>query len=270
MVMSKDDFLKYARSSAASRVLQSQGFTGYSENNDGRNETAGINLYGSTESYDESNGESDQDSGTIQYSDASSIGWEQESDRSVQFRNGSGYGSFDGIGNYDLPIRNVRIDDGEYNQRTESGIAGHTTKKRTTLFDKAGKIFGNKLPPKDPIKKQIVTTTIRKVLTIAEVNKNREKLIHLMLLTSEHMDHAISAVTKGHHEIEIWSNLERIDCEILVDAYLAAGQKSARVAVMVRKTIEYSEKAQLGVILVPRIYKSIVYMVKTGISVQLM
>ena len=266
--MTKEDFLKYARTSSANSrsAYQSERPEINYTSIDVGDETTRYDVQRADEGYDGSIRESGGESEELRYTGSGAFRGEQRSDRTVQFSDGSGDGTVDEYGGYDLPIRNISPDTSQPYQSVQSGTT-RVTKKRTTLFDKAGKMFGNKLPEK--AKKQVVTTTIRKLLTIAEVSKNREKLIHLLLVSSEHMDHGISAITKGHREVEIWSSLERVDCEILVDAYLSAGQKSERIAGMVRKTIEYSEKAQLGIILVPRVYRSIVYMITTGLDIRL-
>jgi hypothetical protein len=175
-------------------------------------------------------------------------------------------GDANGVRYADIPIRN--IDAGSY--QPASNIRGNgnrttpTVKTRVSLIDRmAGSLKKPSIKPKAAIPRKLGG-----LLTALEVTKNRQKLIIVVLWTSENMDNAIIAISKGHKPVEIWSNITHDDAEIIVDAMLEAGQKSIYAAERVRQVINYYAYARLGTILGPRSYLTLVHLFVEGISLK--
>lgn len=157
-------------------------------------------------------------------------------------------------------------------QRPTEPVPVKTVKARSSFLDNAiGKVSrATSKPTKakvDTINK--VAGVTRKLLTLQEIANNKPILIKLILWSSDNIDHGFEAITKGHRPVEIWSNLEFSDVEILVDAILEMGQKSEKAATAVRQIMEYEKKGQLLVILAPRIAKSIMHLFANGIDLRM-
>lgn len=122
--------------------------------------------------------------------------------------------------------------------------------------------------------KQGTTKTKKKVvegrkLTDAEAIRLRPKMIEYILWQSEHLDQFIIATTVGHDgTIEIWGDLDDAEAEILVDYLIARGKVSVRTANTVRYVSSFIDKIKLGLILGPRVYKTIRIYMERGLSLR--
>ena len=107
-----------------------------------------------------------------------------------------------------------------------------------------------------------------KKLTDTETVKLRPKLIEYLTWQTEHMDQFIIATTVGHdHDIEIWSDLSEAEIEILADFLLNRGKQDIRTANTVRYISEIMDKIKLGIILAPRVYRTIMIYIERGFSI---
>ena len=265
---SKQEFLNYARREASKSRSRPQ----YAPDDYEGTSSTGSDVWGAVSSYDgsieseygSSQTEQSTDFGVAEreqsFNGSQSADYQRYSGGEPEWDT-SGDGAFDSSGSIDIPIRNVG---GDSYDIAES-VPTRTTKRVSPVDKVFGNIFGRQKAPPQP--KAISVT--RKLLTLAEVAKYRPGLIKLIMFSSDHMDDGISAITKGHRPVVIWSNIELPDAEILADSFLDAGQKSAYVAEKVRWVIEWEKKVQAGIILAPRVYKTIVYTVVTGLSFQL-
>lgn len=181
--------------------------------------------------------------------------------------NGSGYDSGTvgaGYGVYDTPDPIT-----EYNPIRPTNISVQTTKTRTTLLDKFNKrTSGRSLPQGKNAKAATAVKQLEKVLTLAEVSRFRPIIIDFLYHSTDYIDNAISAITKGHKEVEIWSSLEMVEIEMIVDMFTQMGTKSATAAKAVRTVAAYSTRLQVAVILIPRVYQTIVYTLTNGIDLR--
>lgn len=121
----------------------------------------------------------------------------------------------------------------------------------------------------EPDKKKIgKKATVRK-LTDAEIIQLRPKLIESLIWQSEHMDQFIEATTKGHESVTIWSDLDRDEIEIVADFLLERGKKSERTAQVVRNMSTLMLRIKLGMISLPRAYKTFATYIERGFSISL-
>lgn len=104
-------------------------------------------------------------------------------------------------------------------------------------------------------------------LTDAEVIKMRPKLIQLIVWQSEHLDEFISATTRGHAPVEIWSTLDYDDAEILADYLISRARVDERAAVAVRYAATIMDKIKLGIIVGPRLYQTMLTYFDRGFSI---
>lgn len=272
MPRSKEDFLDYARN-ARRKSNRPTGATEYTPDNNEGDADPSLDIRGATSSddgaaeveYRSEQAEQRTDSWTpasIENSNGNKSTDYTGDSGGVEEFDGSGYDSPNVDGGYDLPIRNYSsVDYQPYQPVQQSG-----KRTRVSFLDgllKKGTDRQKSLPAQKAI------TATRRFITLAEVAKYKPGMIRLIMFSSDHMDDGITAITKGHQPVSIWSTIETPDAEILADAFLEAGQKSAAIAEKVRWVMEWEKKVKVGIILAPRIYRSIVYTVITGISVQL-
>lgn len=277
MGRNKQDFVNYAksftgRSNVGGAITESNIIIE-------RNENVSGSLWGANERDDQSDEISGGISEAAQYASGEFARQEQGNYTGIYGGDASSYGvtdtdgqsnSFDGNGGYSSR---------EYTEAIPGniGYGGATSlaqpkirRTRTSLVDNTIKAIGNKLPHGKQKQQAVAASPVaRKLITLAEVSKYKPILVALILSTSESLDNGISAITRGHREIEIWSNLEYSDAVILADLFLDAGQKSIQIASQIRLVIEYQKKAKALIILVPRLYKSVMYTVLTGIDIRM-
>ena len=121
-------------------------------------------------------------------------------------------------------------------------------------------------PKKETTKKE---TAGAKRLTDTEIIKLRPKMVEFLLWQSEHMDQFIIATTKGHDPaIEIWSNLTRDEAEILADYFISRGRLDSRAATFVRTASTIIDRLRLGVIILPRLYQTLLVYGDKGFSIK--
>lgn len=281
MARTKGDFLSYAKSGVRPGTGPGVIEIDDASFNDG-NENSGSDLYGTNESYDEpasitspSSGRSLQTSYYDLGNEQGAVGVQQDEDGGIYGEYSSSNGITPDSGIRDIPIRNVNT--GAY--PIISSVSGPTRtvkKKRVNTIDKLLGVAGNKLPRSKTTKKtnaapaqQSTQKVMRRFLTLIEVNDYRRGLINIVMWSSDHLDDGLTAITKGHRQVNIWSSMEWSDAEIIVDAFLEAGQKSEYWASAVRQVVEYSKKAQLLAIVTPKLYFTIMYLVTTGIDLRL-
>lgn len=104
-------------------------------------------------------------------------------------------------------------------------------------------------------------------LTDTEAVRLRPKLIEFIIWQSEHLDDFISATTKGHAPIEIWSTIDRDDAEIIADFLISQAKVNDGAAVAVRYAATIMEKIKLGIIIGPRVYHTMMAYIERGFSI---
>lgn len=108
-----------------------------------------------------------------------------------------------------------------------------------------------------------------KLFSESEVKNKRNDLIETILWQSEHMDQFIIATTKGHDKsIVIWGDIDRSDAGVIADYLLTRAKTDRRVAHAVRAMLDIKNRIQLGLILVPRAYRSITIYLERGLSIR--
>lgn len=116
-----------------------------------------------------------------------------------------------------------------------------------------------------PQKKQTIQG---KRLTDTEAVRLRPKIIEYITWQTEHMDQFIIATTVGHDpSIEIWSDLSEAEIEIVADYLIARGKTDVRTANAVRYISEVMDKIRMGVIIAPRVYRTIMIYIERGFSI---
>lgn len=109
-----------------------------------------------------------------------------------------------------------------------------------------------------------------KTLSDGEALRLRPKLIEYMIWQTEHMDQFIIATTVGHDpSIVIWSNLSVDEIEIIVDYLLSRAKFDARTASAVRYASVFLDRIKLGLIILPRVYYTVMAYVTRGLSISL-
>lgn len=83
------------------------------------------------------------------------------------------------------------------------------------------------------------------------------------------MDVAISAVTKGHRDVVIWSSIEQKDAYIVVDMLQQEAQHSLKAAAAVEYIMRMRLRIKAGQILLPRVAATLVYIFTTGVSIRI-
>ncbi len=139
-------------------------------------------------------------------------------------------------------------------------------KTRSSWFDKQVNNLTNIARKAKPAR--VVKTGARKFLTIAEVQRDRQKLYTVIEWTTENMDVALKSISKGHEEVVIWSNMTSTDMYILTDFLMEQGQRIEIAATAVRQMVTYYDKARVGLIVGPRVYLTIMHLVDKGISLR--
>lgn len=279
MSRSAEDFINEARANSANqRANLFEGISNDDNSSDGGDEITWRDIQQTNASYDGSNAISGATFGTGYESNqgfngaiGSSFKTERDEERGIL----NEYSSSNTVNEYDsgsdYPVRNYQPSSSEP-VRTVPGSATRVIKKRGNMLEGMVSSIREKIPRSTSTKKSSLNTVAgvtRKFLTLQEITHNKPLLIRTVMWTSEHLDYGIEAITKGHQSVEIWSNIEYDDAEILVDAFLEAGQKSERWASAVRQVMDYEKRIKLGTILIPRAVKSIVHLFTYGIDVRI-
>lgn len=109
-----------------------------------------------------------------------------------------------------------------------------------------------------------------KTLSDGEALRLRPKLIEYMIWQTEHLDQFIIATTTGHDpSIVIWSDLSVDEIEIIVDYLLSRAKSDARTASAVRYASVFLDRIKLGLIILPRVYYTVMAYVTRGLSISL-
>lgn len=137
-----------------------------------------------------------------------------------------------------------------------------------SIFAPYGKILksdivesGNTLP-----KNKVLV--VEKKLTDAEKLGYKEKLVEFFLWTSDHMDEAITATTRGHKPVEIWSSISKDEAELLADYMLNRAKSDPKMAKVVRQIVTFMDKIRVAVIILPRMYATAMYYLQEGFSIR--
>lgn len=108
-----------------------------------------------------------------------------------------------------------------------------------------------------------------RVLTNAEADELRPRLIQYLTWQSEHADDFIMATTVGHQPVVIWSNMDDAEIEIVADFLIARGKKDVRVAEGVRLAAEILDRIKVAFIVLPRAYQTINTYFSRGFDVKI-
>ena len=105
-------------------------------------------------------------------------------------------------------------------------------------------------------------------LSDVEAARLRPKLIEYLLWQTEHMDQLLIAITSGHQPVEIWSTMDKTDCEIIAEFMIVRGRQDAKAAQAVRYLSVFIDRLRLGMIILPRMYQTAILMFTRGISIR--
>lgn len=122
--------------------------------------------------------------------------------------------------------------------------------------------------PKVDEGKKSTSGSKHKPLSEQEARGYRENLIDVLLWQSEHMDNIITATTKGHQPVVIWSDIDRDDATTIADFLLEEGKKSTRAATLVRNMVDLRRRIQVGLITIPRAYKTMQVYFNRGLGIR--
>lgn len=107
-------------------------------------------------------------------------------------------------------------------------------------------------------------------LSEAEAAQLYPKLIQYIKWQSEHLDQFIIATTKGHDPtIEIWSDLDDAEIEILADYLIGRGRRDGTTAQAVRFAGEVLDRIKVAIIVLPRVYRTVNIYLARGLDIQI-
>lgn len=106
-----------------------------------------------------------------------------------------------------------------------------------------------------------------RVLNDAEILKYKPRLIDFILWSSEHLDEFIQATTISHIPVEIWSDIDKEEAEVLADFMLARGKVHAGSANNVRNIIIFMDRLKVYTIVGPRTVKTAMTYWNEGIAI---
>lgn len=257
-----------------------------------------LSKYGSVDSYLESlrsknnGGRSEQpqsNAGTSNFSDtlrdtirgsthsnreASTDG--RRTDETVYRPDGSSESATRSTGSFAEQLRHVDHVVTRDNSRTNQYQRPATEANRKSKWSGIGNVYqryrealkGDKVVDADKPAAKKKTTSSK--LTDTEVIKLRPKLIEYFVWQTEHFDQFIIATTVGHDDsIVIWADLSYDEIEIIVDYLLSRGKTDARTATAVRYASVMLDRVKLGLIVLPRMYKTFMIYMTRGFSIKL-
>lgn len=160
-------------------------------------------------------------------------------------------------------IRPPRSDSSVYQSKRPTGKSLWSGIKNTA------KQYSDALTTDTPKKSKSAATkkTTSRKLTDIEAIKMKPKLIEYIIWQSEHLDDFISATTKGHEVVEIWSNLDHDDAEIIADFLISRAKVNETAAIAVRFGAEMMDKIKLGIIIGPRVLSTMKVYLERGFSI---
>jgi hypothetical protein len=107
-----------------------------------------------------------------------------------------------------------------------------------------------------------------KTLSAEEASRLRPRLIEYITWQSEHLDSFIIATTKGHDPtIEIWGNMDEAEIEILTDYLLSRARHDPVTAQAVRFASEILDRIKVGIIVLPRVYRTVTLYFARGLDI---
>lgn len=109
---------------------------------------------------------------------------------------------------------------------------------------------------------------VYKAFTAKEREERKSQLISAFVDLFELLDQAITATTKGHEDVVIWSDMDELEIAILIEPLLTSAMFSEKGAKRVMSIIESHQKLKVGLILAPRFYQTIVKYATLGFSVK--
>lgn len=112
--------------------------------------------------------------------------------------------------------------------------------------------------PKQILKKlfQKKEETVARPLTDQEATSLKEKFKAALRDYFSYADEFLYATVKGHPRVEIWGDMDDEELAILADAWVAGAKRSAIIASSIRGAVQAHRNLKLGLILLPRFYKT--------------
>lgn len=101
-------------------------------------------------------------------------------------------------------------------------------------------------------------------LTQDEANTLRPFLLEAVRTYSDYADDAITHSNRDHVTAEIWSTMDDKEIACVVDTLLMGGRKSAQIAFVAREMVRLWRMVQVGVILIPRWFKTMRFYTENG------
>jgi hypothetical protein len=142
-------------------------------------------------------------------------------------------------------------------------------KVRTSKFDQVFSYLGRKKNSQPSKTRKTQSKNGTRLLTSAKATQQRDVLCQFFLDCTDNMDVAISAVTKGHRDVVIWSSIEQKDAYIVVDMLQQEAQHSLKAAAAVEYIMRMRLRIKAGQILLPRVAATLVYIFTTGVSIRI-
>lgn len=102
-----------------------------------------------------------------------------------------------------------------------------------------------------------------KVLNNSEADKIKAQMVTAIVLYCDGMDWFLSHSNNAHKEAIIWA-IDEDDAEILAEAIISAGKKSAPVAVAIRSVGKLSGFVEIGKITLPRFFQTAQFYAQNG------
>ncbi len=110
--------------------------------------------------------------------------------------------------------------------------------------------------------------TVNKVLGEREYLIKRDKLAKSLLWQSDHLDEILKATTGGHDpSIRIWGSIDTDESIVLANVLVKLSAKYPQVNTAVDFMLEIDENIEAAVILLPRVYKSLMLYLARGVSI---
>lgn len=116
---------------------------------------------------------------------------------------------------------------------------------------------------------QKTSSSIKKrPLTDAEALRLHPKLVDLFLWQSENADSFISATTRGHKPVHIWSTMSKRECEILANFFIRRAKVSIQAAIIVRNLTNIMEDIEAVAVVAPRTFYTVKTYIERGLSLK--
>lgn len=106
-----------------------------------------------------------------------------------------------------------------------------------------------------------------KPLSQKEAADLKEQLIEILAGLFEDTDKLLTVTSATKKQANIWSSIDDQEIEIIADAWVSWGRKSARGAAVVRRVVREWRKYQVALILGPRFVETIGFVAENGLAV---